>query len=99
MSEGWKSTSYPLKFPRTVDGKKYTEISFTEPDVDGIEAIEELGLEEGKDLTIKQIRALIVILSGVPNKVLGKCHRDDLMGMGEILGPLLDGGDETKTDE
>lgn len=87
----WKKATHVLKYPVTVDGKEHVTVTMREPDVDALEAIEDLGIEENRNPTIKQVRGMITALADMPSAVIGKLHRDDLTALGELLAPLLDG--------
>lgn len=93
----WKKSTHVLKYPVTVDGKEHAAVTLREPDVDALEAIEELGISESGNPTIKQMRGMIVALADVPSAVIGKLHRDDLASLGELLAPLLDGEEAPAT--
>ncbi|TBB53791.1 phage tail assembly protein [Rhizobium ruizarguesonis] len=83
----WKTIVYPLTFPVG----DLTALTFREPDGETLEAIEDIGLEDGKAPKIKQINALVSILSGVPIEAVRKMHQSDIKAASEAMVPLLDG--------
>lgn len=86
----WAETSYPLLFPIALEGGvELRRLLFREPNGEVLEAIEELGLTDGKDPTIKQALGLIRAMSGQPKAVTDRMHKKDIMGASEILAPLL----------
>lgn len=87
----WKTTVHVLTHPIHFEGKDYAAITMREPDVDALEAIEELGITEGKNPSIKQVRGIIAALADFSSVVIGKMHRDDLTALSEHLAPLLEG--------
>jgi hypothetical protein len=89
----WKTITHTLTHPINCAGKTYDRITLREPDVDALEAIEELGLEEGAKMGIKQLRGVIVALCDLDDAAIGKMHRTDLMAMGELIAPLLSGSE------
>lgn len=86
----WKTASHELKFPVEMEGSKVTKITLREPDVEALEAIDELGIEPGKPMRIKHIRGIIETLGDAPAGTIGKLHRTDIAALGELLGPLLE---------
>ena len=60
-----------------------------EPDIDGLEKIDDLGLTEGAPIKVSQIRAIIAILSGLPDETVKKFYKRDFAAVGEKLLPLL----------
>lgn len=90
----WKTVTHTLAYPVMIGDKRTSAVTLREPDVDALEAIEELGIEEGGQPKISQLRGMIAAMSDVSNEVIGKMHRDDLTGLGELLVPLL-GEEET----
>lgn len=89
----WKTATHALKFPITVGEKTYAAITLREPDVEALEAIDDLGIEPGKALKVRHMRGIIEALGDAPSEAVGKLHRDDLAALGELLGPLLDGAE------
>lgn len=89
----WKTETLVLKYLVTIDDKTYSSITVREPDVEALEKIEELGVVEGAKTTIRQTRGMIAALADVPEAVILKLHRFDLMAVGELLAPLV-GEDE-----
>lgn len=88
----WGTVTYPLIHPIPVDGGlKLMEIVFSEPNGEALEAIDELGMDEGKSPTIKQTLGLIRALSGQPKAITDKMHALDIKGASEAVGPLLQG--------
>lgn len=85
----WKTVAYTLLFPVG----EVKELTFVEPDGEKLEAIDGLGLpeEEGKNPTIKQVNAMISILSGQPIEVIRKMNNRDIKAASEAMVPLLDG--------
>ncbi len=95
----WKTSTVTLTHPVPLDAAGATtlsKITFREPDVDALEAIEELGLKAGVRPTVKQLRGMIVALGDASDEIVGKLHRDDLGALGEAVIPLL-GGEEEET--
>lgn len=93
----WKIATHVLKFPVTVGDMAAAAVTLREPDVEALEAIDELGIVPGAALRVKQMRGIIEALGDAPPEVIGKLHRDDLAALGELLGPLLDGGEPEVT--
>jgi len=89
----WRSETVVLTHPIDAEDKSYGAITLREPNVDALEAIEELGPFEDR-LTVKQTRAMIALLGDLPNDVVGKLHRADFERIGEALGPLLEASPE-----
>lgn len=89
----WKTVTHPLIHTINISGKSFDRITLREPDVDALEAIEDLGLKEGEPMGIKALRGVVVALSDFDNATVGKMHRADLMAIGEIIAPLLSGSE------
>ncbi|TBG03774.1 hypothetical protein [Rhizobium leguminosarum] len=83
----WAESKFGLTFP--VGDLK--ELAFVEPNGEALEAIEGVGLEEGKNPTIKQTIAIISILSTQPIDVIRKMNQRDIKGAAEAMVPLLEG--------
>ena len=79
----------------TVDGKIYTAITLREPDVDAREAIDDLGIEPGKPVRVRQMRGVIAALADCPDAVIGKIGKADFRALSEMVVPLL--ADETES--
>lgn len=86
----WKTVTHNLKFPVDHEGAKIEKITLREPDVEALEAIDELEIEPGKPIRVRQMRGMIAALGDAPDAALGKLHRDDLAALGELIAPLLD---------
>jgi hypothetical protein len=93
----WKTTVHVLKYPVTLADKQFAAVTLREPDVDALEAIDELGIVEGVTPNIRQLRGIIVALADAPNEVIGKLHKDDLTALGELCVPLLEGAEAPAT--
>ncbi|MCT8999224.1 phage tail assembly protein [Chelativorans intermedius] len=91
----WKTVTHTLKFPLQFEGRKIEKITLREPDVEALEKIDELDIQPGKPVRVRQMRGMIAALGDCPPEALGKLHRDDLAALGELLGPLLEGEPET----
>jgi len=85
----WKTVTHALKYPVNAGGATISAIVLREPDVDALEAIEDLGIVPGETLKVRQIRGIILALSDQPDTVIGKLHRSDLSELGNLLAPLL----------
>lgn len=94
----WKTVTHKLKFPLEFDGEKIEKITLREPDVEALEQIDELDIQPGKPIRVRQMRGMIEALSDVPGDALKKMHSDDLTALGELLAPLL-GDAEPETAE
>mgnify|MGYP001106100179 CR=1 FL=1 len=86
----WKTVTHKLKFPIEFDGEKIEKITLREPDVEALEQIDELDIQPGKPIRVRQMRGMIAALGDAPDAALGKLHRDDLVALGELIAPLLD---------
>lgn len=94
----WGEARYTLLFPIPVEGgAQISELVFREPDGEALEAIDELGIKEGPDEkpTMKQINALLSIMSGQPIEIIRKMNKRDIMGASEKFAPLLEDEGET----
>lgn len=89
----WKTVIHPLAHVINIDGKSFDRITLREPDVDALEAIEELGLKEGAKMGVKELRGVIGALSDFDDATVGKMHRTDMMAVGDIIAPLLSGSE------
>lgn len=87
----WKTATHRLKFPIEFDGEKIEKITLREPDVEALEKIDDLEIEPGKNLRVRQIRGIIAALGDVPADALGKMHKSDLEALGALIAPLLEG--------
>lgn len=87
----WKTETHTFKYPVIVDDTTYTTITLREPDVDALEKIEALGVTDGSEPTLSQLRGTIAAVADLPNEVIGKIHRDDFLVLGEMIAPLLAG--------
>lgn len=83
----WKTVTYPLLFP--VGDVK--ELIFREPNGEELEAIDELGLQEGVDPNIRQVNQIIRILSGQSIDIVRKMNKRDIEGASKAMVPLLEG--------
>jgi hypothetical protein len=90
----WKTQTHTLAHPIKVGDREIKTVTMREPDIDALEAIEELDIEQGKPLKVKHMRGIIVALSDLTHEEAGKLHRDDLAGLGEFIAPLLGDQDE-----
>ena len=86
----WKTVTHKLKFPIEFDGEKIEKITLRAPDVEALEQIDELDIQPGKPIRVRQMRGMIAALGDAPDAALGKLHRDDLVALGELIAPLLD---------
>jgi hypothetical protein len=88
----WAETTYFLLFPVTVEGAdKVASLTFSEPNGEQLEAIDDIGLEEGANPKIGQIMTMISIMSGTPIETVRKMHAKDIKGAAEAFSPLLEG--------
>lgn len=87
----FRTATHTLTGPIDHEEKTYGAITVREPDVDALEEIEELGIEEGKKPTLRQLRGIISALADAPHEVIGKLHRDDFTALVELTVPLLGG--------
>lgn len=83
----WKEIKFPLTFP--VGDLK--ELVFSEPNGEVLEAIDELGMEEGKNPSIRQTIGLISALSGIPRETILKLNQRDILGAANACAPLVGG--------
>ena len=90
MSE-WKTIVVPLKHPITVEGTTYDRAVLREPDVETLEALDEIGMKEGVDPTVAQSRRAIVALTGLPDAVVRKMHMVDFNTVSGAVVPLMEG--------
>lgn len=86
----WKNTTHRLSYPISAGDQVIQTVTLRAPNVEALEQIEELGLEEGKRLTVKQMRAIIVALSDLTMEQAGKLHQSDLKTLGGAAVPLLE---------
>lgn len=90
-AEVWQEVTHPLKFPVKIgDAEPIASISLYEPDVEALEAIDALGLKEGEQMTVAQLRGIVVALSRQPEAVIKKLHARDFKALGEEAVPLLE---------
>ncbi|EPE98441.1 phage tail assembly protein [Rhizobium grahamii] len=87
----WATITYPLIFPVG----DLTTLTFSEPNGEALEAIDELGIEEGKTPSVRQTMGLISALSGVPVETIRKFNQRDIKGAANALVPLVTGEPET----
>lgn len=85
----WKTETVTLDHPITKGDKKISSITLREPNVDMLEEVEELGIEPGSRIRVKQMRGIIAILGDVPTEDLGGLHRDDMKKLADVAAPLL----------
>lgn len=98
----WKSKSVPLTHPIPEgegSDKKITAITLFEPDVEALEKIEDLGIEAGKKLSVKQIRGAIAAMSRLDDDVIKKLHRSDFEALGNEFPALFSGSAPTSGDQ
>ncbi len=81
----WAEIKHPLIFP--VGDLK--ELTFREPNGEALEAIEDLGVEDGKAPTVRQTIGIISALSGVPVETIRKFNQRDIEGAANACVPLL----------
>jgi hypothetical protein len=89
-----KTIKHDFKHPIEAEGKTFASITLREPDVDALEAIDELGIEPGVRMKVRQVRGMLVILGDMPDEAVGKMHRDDFAKVSEMIVPLLDPPEE-----
>lgn len=88
----WQEVTYVLTYPITIDGgEPITAITLREPDLEALEAMSDLGLEDGKRLTVRQTAAIVAALSRLPLASVRKLHRDDFGAIVELAAPLAFG--------
>jgi len=85
----WKKIVCQLAHPIKVGELSLTELTLFDPDVDAMEAIDELGMVEGQPISVKQMRGAIAALSRQPLDLIGKLHREDFTAVMEKAVPLL----------
>lgn len=85
----WKEKTIALAHPIRVGERSIAALTLFEPNVDAMEAIEEIGFVEGQKATVKQMRAAVVALSRETPEAIGKLHRDDFAALAEAAVPLL----------
>ena len=88
------TVSHTLKHPIEVEGKTLTSITLHEPDVDDLERIDDLSIEPGVRIKVRQLRGMIEILGDLPPEAVGKVHRDDFVKVTALVVPLLDAPEE-----
>jgi hypothetical protein len=86
-----RTVKHDLKHPIKADEKTFVSITLREPDVNALEAIDDLAIEPGVRMKVRQVRGMIEILGDVPPAVVGKMHRDDFVKVTEMVVPLLEG--------
>lgn len=90
-AKAWAEVTHTLAHPLPAgEGDKIVSITLREPDVEALEAIDNLGLEAGKPLRIREISAIIAALSGVPIEAVRKMHKSDFTALGALAVPLLE---------
>jgi hypothetical protein len=88
----WGEQTYTLLFPIPLDdGNTVTKLVFREPNGEALEAIDELGVVEGKKPTVRQALGMVRALANVPKVVTDRMHQMDITRAMEAVGPLLDG--------
>lgn len=90
----WKTVTHRLKYPVVVNGERIEQITLREPDVEALEKIDDLGIEEGKELKVRQLRGIIEAIGDAPDGAIGKLHRADIEALGNLAVPLLVGQGE-----
>lgn len=91
----WKVKAIPLKYPITIGDKTVAAVTLREPDLNALEAIDELALKEGVAPSVAQLRGIIVALGDQSTEIIGKLHRDDFAAITEEIAPFLS-GEETE---
>lgn len=91
----WKIKAIALKHPITVGEKTIAAVVLREPDLNALEAIEELALKDGVPPSVAQLRGIIVAIGDQPDAIVGKLHRDDFAAITEEIAPFLS-GEETE---
>lgn len=94
----WKTKTVPLSYPITVGERSFSHIVLREPDVDGLEIIEGLGLKEGVKPTIKQLRGMLRGITGMTEEQVGRIHKDDFETLVEEAVPFV-GGEPSSSDK
>ena len=89
-----KTVRHDLKHPVEADGKAFASITLREPDIEALEAIDDLAIEPGVRIKVRQLRSMIEILGDLPPEVVGKIHRDDFAKITVLVVPLLDAPEE-----
>lgn len=98
----WREETVQLVHPVQVGGVPYTHITVREPSVAALEAIESLGIEDGVDPNVRQLRGLIAALAVEPERVILALHRVDFERLQGVVVPFLEasfdaGGESTAT--
>lgn len=90
----WKTKTIPLTRPVEMPDGKIEEIMIREPDVEAIEAIEEMDLPTGaaskKKLKVSQIRRMVEILSDAPDGSVQKMHPEDFQKVAREVTSFLE---------
>ena len=95
----WRTVEHKLIHPVAGADGNVSSVIFKEPDIEALEKIDDLNIMEGKPLKVAQIRGIIGALSGLPDEVLKRIHRDDFAALGDKAVPLLaapEGTDKSK---
>ena len=92
----WKTHTHSLLHAVNHEGRSYSTITLSEPDADALEAIDELGIEEGKRPSVRQLKGFIAAIADTPD-IVGKLHRDDFIALQEIAIPLVSPPEEPGT--
>lgn len=94
----WKLKAIPLQHPISVGENTVAAVVLRDPDLNALEAIDELGLQENVSPTVSQLRGIVVALSDQPDEIVGKLHRDDFATITEEIAPFLSGPTTEETD-
>lgn len=87
----WGEETYTLLYPIPLgNGAELKTLTFREPSGVMLEEIEELGMKDGEEPTIKQALGLIRIMSGQTKAVTDQMHKKDILGASQKIGPLLE---------
>ena len=92
----WNSVNILLAHPVSGPDGAVFIVTMREPDIEALEKIDNLGITSDKPMKVSQIKGVIVALTGLPEAVVNRIHRDDFTAIGEAAVPLLEavkGGD------
>jgi hypothetical protein len=87
----WKTATVALDHPVSVpDGPEIASLTFSEPDVEVLERIEELDLAEGQKIKVRHLRVIAAALSRQPDDVIRALHARDFGKVVEAIAPFLE---------
>lgn len=87
----WPEVTIPLRHPiKGVDGAEITSLTFSEPDVEALERMEDLEPAEGERLKVRHLRAIAGALSRQPDDLIRRLRASDFTRVVEAMKPFLE---------